>query len=230
MVFAGEVFPEWYWGPIFFAILFGPPLIAAAFFADFAVRRWVRPLRWRQRAGLWAGVIVGGTLLILGGRALREDLRFEREAQAAARGLDFLPFAPERLPESFDEKVVTADDVFGTPVVIRSYEVGPGDHAFAYQQRQPAEISLADGRCSVHRLADMSTSSFEGPCRELRTRGGRAVFLGAAAYPDVGREAFALLDGTLVRLRHTRLADEDVLAYFDALRPVTREQLDFKRG
>jgi len=229
MVFAGEVFPEWYWGPIFFAVLFGPALLAAAFFADFAVRRWVRPLRWRQRAGLWAGVIVGGTLLILGGRALREDLRFEREAKAAAQNLDFAPYRAESLPDPFHEEHVRADDFFGGPVLVSRYDVGPGAPAFAFQQR-PGEVSLQDGRCALHRLAGTGTNFFEGPCRELRTQRRRTVYLGSAEPPLVGDEAFALLDGTLVRLQHDRLADRDVLAYFDALRPVTPEEIDFKRG
>ena len=46
---AGPVFSEWYWAPIFFAVLYGPVLAAAAFGADVAVRRWVRPLSWPQR-------------------------------------------------------------------------------------------------------------------------------------------------------------------------------------
>ena len=31
MAFAGEVFPEWYWGPVFFYFVFGLPLSARAF-------------------------------------------------------------------------------------------------------------------------------------------------------------------------------------------------------
>ena len=54
-LFAGPVFPEWYWGPILFAIVYGPVLAVAAFGADVAVRRWVRPLSWPQRGWLWAG-------------------------------------------------------------------------------------------------------------------------------------------------------------------------------
>ncbi len=43
--------------------------------------------------------------------------------------------------------------------------------------------------------------------------------------------AFALLDGTLVRLEQIdMLPDRDVLAYFDALRPVAADELEFKRG
>ena len=57
-------------------------------------------------------------------------------------------------------------------------------------------------------------------------RGGRR----SAPPPITGDEAFALLDGTLVRLQHDRLPDGDVLAYFDALRPVAPEEIDFKQG
>ena len=230
MAFAGEVFPEWYWGPIFFYLVFGLPLAAAALLVDFAVRRWVRRLSWPQRGGLWAGVFVAGTLAILGGRAVIEHVRFEREAKAAAQQLDFAPYAAEPLPARFDEERVVANDFFGGPVLISRYDVGPGGSASAYQQQRPAELSLQDGRCAVHRLAGTGTSFFEGPCRALRSPRGRAVYLGTAPPPVTGDEAFALLDGTLVRLQHDRLPDGDVLAYFDALRPVAPGDLDFKKG
>ena len=54
MAIAGEVFPQWYWGPIFFVLVFGLPLGAAAFAVDFAVRRWGARLSWPQRAGRWS--------------------------------------------------------------------------------------------------------------------------------------------------------------------------------
>jgi hypothetical protein len=117
-MFAGEVFPEWYWGPIFFYFVFGLPLSAAALAVDFAVRRWVRPLSWPQRAALWVGVVAAGSLAILGGRALIDHLRFERDAKAAAQKLDFAPYAAETLPDGFDEELVRADDFFGGPVLV----------------------------------------------------------------------------------------------------------------
>ena len=79
-------------------------------------------------------------------------------------------------------------------------------------------------------LVGTATNFFDGPCRELRTPRGLAVFIGASETVVDGGEAFALLDGTLVRLEHVRVADPDVLAYFDALRPVAPDELDFKRG
>jgi hypothetical protein len=229
MVFAGAVFPEWYWGPIFFYIVFGLPLSAAAFAVDFAVRRWVRRLGWPQRAALWVGVVAGGSLAILGGRALIDHVRFERDAKAAAQKLDFAPYRPEKLPAGFDEEMVRADDFFGGPVLVSRYAVGAAPYAFAYQQR-PHEVSLQDGRCSLRGLAGTGTNFYDGPCRELRTPHGRAVFIGALGITTEGGQAFSLLDGTLVRLEHSQVADRDVLAYFDSLRPVAPDDLDFKQG
>ena len=229
MPIAGPVFTEWYWGPIFFALLFGPPLVAAAFAVDFVVRRRRGPLSLGRRAALWVAVIFGGALAIVSGRELIADIRFDREASAAAHNLDFTPYAANPLPQPFREELVKAQD-FGQPVVISRYGAGPGAYAFAYQQRPAADTSLQDGRCSLHRLAGTGTNFFEGPCRELRTPRGLPVFLGTSQTVVDGGEAFALLDGTLVRLAHTQVADRDVLAYFDALEPVAPADLEFKRG
>ena len=229
MAFAGEVFPEWYWGPIFFMVVFGLPLSAAALAVDFAVRRWVRRLAWPERAALWAGVMVGGSLAILGARALIDHVRFERDAKAAAHELDFAPYRAETLPAGFDEEMVRADDFFGGPVLVSRYAVGSGPYAFAYQQR-PHEVLLRDGHCSLRGLAGTGTSFYDGPCRELRTPHGRAVFIGGLGNTTEGGQAFSLLDGTLVRLEHLQVADRDVLAYFDSLRPIAPDDIDFRKG
>ena len=228
MAFAGEVFPEWYWGPIFFYFVFGLPLSAAALAVDFAVRRWLRPLSWPRRAGLWVVVVAVGSLAILGGRGLLDHLRFEREAKAAVRKLDFVPYAPETLPDGFKEEMVRADDFFGGPVLVSRYAVGSAAYAFAYQQR-PGEVSLSNGHCSLRGLVGTGTNFYDGECRELRTPRGRSVFIGSLGLTTEGGQSFALLEGILARLEHTQVADRDVLAYFDALRPVAPGDLNFKR-
>jgi hypothetical protein len=215
VLFAGPVFPEWYWGPVVFALLFGPPLLVAGFVA------------WRFGGRkLAAGVVVGGVLLILGGRALIADVRFDREATAAADAFDFTPYAPSPLPRPFREQRVSADDNWGGPALITTYAAGPDASAIAYQQKPGPEVSLQDGHCSVHDLAGSGTSFFDGPCRAL----GAGVFVGASPAVVGGGEAFSLLDGTLVRMQLTRVADRDVLAYYDSLRPVSKDDLQFKRG
>ena len=174
------------------------------------------------------GVVAAGSLAILGGRALIEHVRFERDAKAAAQQLDFTPYAAETLPPGFDEELLRADDFFGGPVLVSRYAVRSAPYAFAYQQR-PGEVSLQNGHCSLRGLVGTGTNFYDGQCRELRTPRGRSVFIGSSGRTTGGGQSFSLLEGTLVRLEHTQVADRDVLAYFDALRPVARDDLDFKR-
>lgn len=221
MVVAGPVFTEWYWGPIFFLLVVGPPLSCLALVADFGVRRWVRPLRTRERIALWGIVVVGGSLALAGGRAVIEHIRFEREARAAARSFAFTPQEPRTLPAGFETALLVADAI-RAPVLIARYDVDPAGVVFAYQQRA-GMARLTDGRCELHDLAGTSTNFFDGPCRAARTPGGREVFLG-------GRDAFTTLGDTLVRLQYSGVRERALLAWFDALRPVAPADLDFQQG
>ena len=174
------MFPEWYWGPILFMIIYGPVLTVAAFGADIAVRRWVRPLSWPQRGWLWAAVIGGGVVLILVIGAVRENVRFNREVSAAAAAIDFQPYEPNPLPRPFTEERVVADDNWTGPALISRYGAGPGAYATAFQQRPTGELSLQDGHCSVTKLAGTGTNFFDGPCRALRSPKGIPVFIGVS--------------------------------------------------
>jgi hypothetical protein len=228
VLFAGPVFTEWYWGPIFFALLFGPVLLPLAFAVDWLVRRRWR-LTWPQRCAVAGGVVVSGALCIIGGNALVQDVRFDRDARAAARNLDFQPYQPSPLPRAFSTEAVQARDEYGPPVLVGQYGAGRRAYALAYQQR-PTVVSLLDGRCSLRQLAGTGTNFFDGPCRQVRTPGGREVFVGSSRHVVGLSEAFALLGGTLVRVQHTELADRDVLAFYDSLEPVAADELAFKRG
>ena len=59
---------------------------------------------------------------------------------------------------------------------------------------------------------------------------GDPVFIGASETVVDGGDAFALIEGTLVRLDVAQVADRDVLAYFDSPAPVSTDDLDLKRG
>jgi hypothetical protein len=67
LVIAGPVFPEWYWGPIFFVLFLGPPITAVAALLYVAVPRRYRlsvpggrPVRVVAAYLLAAGLVVGG--------------------------------------------------------------------------------------------------------------------------------------------------------------------------
>ena len=224
VLFAGPVFQEWYWTPIFFAIICGPPLAAVAFAVDFGVRRWLRPLGVPQRVALAAVVVVGGTGLTVVRFEQRQDRLIERKNRLEAQTFDFTPYQAGELPEPFDRRYVHA--LGGYPrVLVSGYDTGLREVA-AYQQLPDAGVRLTDGACALPGLKGSPWGDFDTPCREQRTPGGRSVFFG---HTEGGGMAVALLDGTLVRLEQIDMVPErDVVAYFDALRPVAVEELEFE--
>jgi hypothetical protein len=225
VLFAGPIFTGWYWDPIFFAIVFGPFLVGTAFVVDHFVGRRLAVVR---RAALALGVVAGGTLLILGAIDGWRDARFERDAKAVASGIDFTTYEPSQLPQAFSEVRVTADD-YGGPALISTYAIAPGGYADAIQQPPGGAVSLEPSHCQVEAKATPGTRvSFNSPCRMLRSQHGVSVYI---TNPGVsGIHAFAMLGQTLVRLQYDRAADADVVAYFDSLRPVDIDDVEFRRG
>jgi hypothetical protein len=229
IVLAGPVFPEWYWGPLFFMVVFSPILVAAAVGTDIVVRRMRGRLPLWRRAQLWLAAAVVATLTILAVMSLRGHLRFEGESRAAAAAIHFTVHQPADPPAGMKETSVEARSS-RLPHLIRQYQDrrGPGAYAYAFEQ-EPREVSLRAGACAVYDIEGTSSSFFEGPCDELRTASGRAVFTGPSEGTVDGRDAIALVDGTLVRLVSVGLPDPAVLAWFDSLRPVAVEDVDFKK-
>ena len=62
----------------------------------------------------------------------------------------------------------------------------------------PAACRCGTGAARSGGCSGSAPTFFDGPCRALRTRGGRAVFVGPTDKTVPGGEAFALLGGTLV--------------------------------
>ena len=209
MVFAGEVFPEWYWGPIFFYFVFGLPLAAAAFAVDFArpalgaaavVAAARGPLGWASSSPARSRSSAAAPLI--------DHVRFERDAQAAAQNLDFTPYRAGVAPGPRSARSsLRADDFFG----------GAGAHqplrrrAGRLRVRLPAAArrrsSLA-GRAlrAAPPRRDAARTSSTGPAASCARRAGAPSSSALAESSLVGDEAFALLDGTLVRLQHDRRA------------------------
>jgi len=171
-------------------------------------------------------VVEVGTLAVHGGRALVEHLRLQRESKAAAHAFDFTPHLPRHLPAGWDTALVKATES-PLPVLFSSYDVAPAGYAFGYQQRAGV-VTLEPGGCSLTRLAGTGTNFYEGRCRELRTPAGRRVYAGASRVTVGGREAFSVLDGTLVRLQSNGVGERDVLTWFDALASVRPADIDWK--
>lgn len=225
-IFAGEVLPEWYWGPLFFLLVFSPVLLAAAVGTDVVVGRLHGPLPLWKRARIWLLAAIVATAAILGVMSLRGHLRFEGESRAAAESINFTAQRPAELPAGLHETRVEA--IHGRRTyLVSSYEGSPPIRAYAFEQ-VPVEVSLRPGACRVSDVEGISSYFFDGPCQALRTASGVAVFTGPSEGTVDGRDAFALLDGTLVRFISVGLSERDVLAWFDSLRPVDVEDIDFK--
>jgi hypothetical protein len=215
MVIAGPVFPEWYWGPIFYLVLYSPLLagLTAAFYL--AARRRVRRRRPLLLAACFA-LSVGAVLL--GGAAWRH-VQFEREARAAAERLDFTTF----LPEGYDAerlRPVAADHVralwatYDGPLYVEEQRAGP------VEASDPAN-------CRITIAGPLATHpALLGPCRRVMTPGGEQALLDEDARDAA---AYAVREGTLVKVRHEAGAAADALALLDALRPVAPDDIDFKR-
>jgi hypothetical protein len=229
MVFAGPVFPEWYWGPILFLVVAGSALLLAAFAVDFAANRFLGPLRLRTRIWLWVDTPLVVVAAILGVGALRDHLRFERAAVAAASTVDFAAFSPQPPPRGFRlETAIPHQRSLSRPFISASYR-GPGDAwAFAFQQR-PGAVDVRSPSCRLEGLQGTGTSFFENPCMIRGTPAGRQAFLGDSRQFAAGRVAFAILEGTLVRLEYRApLTDGDALAWVDGLRRADPREIDYK--
>jgi hypothetical protein len=71
VIVAGAVFAEWYWGPVLFALVYGPFILTAAAILTgilaHRARRRGKPLTWLRTLGLSLGLAAGISLLVLGG-------------------------------------------------------------------------------------------------------------------------------------------------------------------
>jgi hypothetical protein len=192
-----------------------------AFATDFAVRRWVRRLASPVRAGLATGIVLGGATLILAGGLFIGSGRHARESRVVARTIAFTTYEPRSLPPRFVLESSTSAVGRDAPAIHVFYLLTPSGFASVTQERPPGEPRTRySGRCLLEGAG--------GPCRAVRSPKGIRVMLAT----DVARslEGSALLDGTLVSVSTSEVSEAEMLAYFDALRPVEPDELEFKRG
>src|SRR6185436_4947406 len=151
------------------------------------------PLTWAQRGRMWGIVAAGLVLLSLVFDVALPKLQAGREAEATARAFDFTPHEPRALPALFAVQAVSGTP--DPPRLDRHFLIGTRA-ATATEQRPRGRLVAEDGRCA---LAELSAKP-RFRCREVRTPEGIAVYFSAFPSQFPRRTAFAVLDGTLVRL------------------------------
>jgi len=223
VLFAGPIVIEWWWFPLFIVVTFVLPAVTVGVISEVILRaRRSGPLTWAKRRRMWGFVVVAAVLLSLVFDVGIPKLQEGREARATTRAFDFTPHEPRPLPA-----LITVVAVSGTPSppkLERQLSIG-ASAAAAYEQRLVGRLEAQDGRCA---LAEISPKP-RFRCRERRTPGGISVFFSAFPSQFPRRTAFAVLDGTLVRLAFEPVPEEYVLAYFDSLRPIDKDDIEFTR-
>jgi hypothetical protein len=211
---AGPVFTEWYWTPIFLAIVYGPPILAVAGGLYLALRR--TRLRRVARAAV---ALVLAPALVIGGVAVWATAKHRRTEAADARAVRFATFAAPDLHQ-------TRADVFpdyGSELHLR-YERGGGE--LLVSQVAAEDDDLTPPRCDFHDGTPFV--AWEGPCRSARTPRGRVV---TAVEMQTGVPSVVeVRDGTLIVAgAYVPAGEADLLALADALRPVDVEDIGWER-
>lgn len=212
LVLAGPVFPEWYWGPIFFTLLFGPPVTGVA------VLLYVLPLR-RMRGGPVARIAAACALsatLVIGGWAVVRAYRHEQREERQARALAFTPLRPR---DGAGFRVSKAEVYEGPRPSLQwvlerdGARIGASQHALADPDLTPPVCGA--GRALVSRFGSFN----DRPCTAATTPGGHRVVLSNEVPPTSERVLLAVVGGSLIEATSAEATDADLLAWVDALEP-----------
>jgi hypothetical protein len=212
LVLAGPVFTEWYWGPLFALLLFGPPVTGVAALLYVTVLR-------RFPGGPLARIATAlplSAVLVVGGWAVVSAYRHQQREEAQARTLPFTPLKPR---DDADFRVTKAEVYDGlTPslqwVVERDgARITASQHALAGADLEPPTCGA--GRALVSRFGSFS----DRPCTAATTLGGRRAVLSREEGPPGDRVVLAVVGGSLVEASTLDATDADLLAWVDALEP-----------
>ncbi|HWL65275.1 MAG TPA: hypothetical protein VNP73_04805 [Actinomycetota bacterium] len=231
---AGPVFEGWYWGVFFLAIFVG----AIALFAGVvtAIVAAIARARGKPLGRTKAIVLLVCLTLVLSSgiliwRRLSSEMEFDQTNRRAAAAFDFEPYLPADLPSGWSSSRRQAISTDGGELWV-TYE-HPEGYIFTGQHSSiPGFRFDPPEHCSIG-VRGLSSGSFDGPCRRLTTPRGLDVYVGGDAHTAGDTMAIAVLQNTTVRLAYfeTYVADEDLVLYFDSLRPVDPLSIDyFDRG
>jgi len=211
MPIAGPVFTEWYWAPIFFAIVYGPPISVVAGLLYLLGR--FTPWRRRVRA---AAALVAAPVLVLGVVAVVATLKY-RSAQAAdARSVTFVAFAAPGFHQ-------TRSSVYAGLFPKLGLEYARGGGHLLVTEVAADEDDVTPPSCHLHDGTQFH--SWEGPCRIARTPRGRLVTLADIAQPSL----IEVRSGTVIVAGAYGTGEAELLDLADALEPVDLDDVHWER-
>jgi hypothetical protein len=226
LVIAGPVFPEWYWGPLFFLVMFSPLLAGGTTALYLGTRAVARRRGWHRRPTTRAlHVTLSFALVLLAIVAAAQIWRrvsYERNEARDAGQVRFATFEPR-------DRHAARAEVFaggGEPSVHWRYE--QRDESFDVVQERARRVDLTAPSCNLGPAFVTRYGSFDGPCTPIRTPGGHEILLARDAYQPHDRYAFLVRGGTLVALSTLSAPDAELMAYVDALQPVDARHIDYK--
>ena len=213
---AGPVFTEWYWGPIFFAIVYGPPIAAIA-----------------------GGLVPGRALHAICGAAPAPPRRWRSPRRSCSAAWPPTPTVKHRRTEAADASAVTFA-AFAAPDLHQTRaEVYPGygpSCTVRYERGGRRAVGDPGGgggrRPDAAAVPSPTTARRSTPGRPVRgRRTPRGAARGASSRCRSAPPAsLDVRDGTLIVASARAPADEaDLLALADALRPVDVDEIHWER-
>ena len=233
MIFAGPVFQEWYWGPFFFALFFGPFILTAAAILTgivaYRARRRAKPLTWLRGLRLFVGLTVALSLLMVGGLWAKERIEESRIIASQAAAITFQTYEPSWVFTDYDALRVRPLAIFQRQSVEFSYRRGD-DYVYAAQSPSLSPVNPSEEGCGG-RPKGLTSGETVGSCRTVVTESGRVVYLTNLDMNHLGdRVATIELGGTRVDVIYSELPDEAAVRYLDSLEPVAPEDMNYFGG
>ena len=233
MIFAGPVFEEWYWGPFFFALFFGPFILVAAAVITGVLAYWARRrgkrLAWFRSLGLFVGLTVGLSLLVVGGWWAKEHIEERRIIASQAAAITFQTYEPSWVFTDYDAVRVRPLAILQRQSVEFSYRRGD-DYVYAAQSPSLSPVNPSEAGCGG-RPKGLTSGETVGSCRTVVTESGLVVYLTNLDMNHLGdRVAIIELGGTRVDVIYSELPDEAAVRYLDSLEPVAPEDMNYFGG
>jgi hypothetical protein len=233
VIVAGPVFAEWYWAPVLFAIVFGPFILATAAILTGVLAYWARRrgkrLPWFRSLGLFVGLTVGLSLLVIGGMWAKNHIKERRIIASRAAAITFQTYEPSWVFTDYDAVRVRPLVIPQRQSVEFSYRRGD-DYVYAAQSPSVSPVNPSEAGCGG-RPKGLTSGETVGSCRTVVTESGQVVYLTNLEMNHLGNSvAIIELGGTRVDVMYTQLPDEAAVRYLDSLEPVAPEDMDYFGG